>query len=422
MAGDGPPAAPPPASHSSRLKLSVVSSGKTCGPAPPAVSQAATLYAAASCGRRAASSGSDGSSNGSAGSSDPGREWVGRSYGSQLGKPVPVRPELAAELRSLAVLAGVADTAKLSRNVAALGPKPERRVVEHGAAVVQLLLSLGVPKAQLATLLERCPLLFSRPAEQRVALLFGQLAQLGLTAVEAARCFEQQPTAANVRSFEPAIAVLAELFAASSKAGGSRSGEQLLGDLLRQQPAAVGLLCTQPTILQQRISNLVQRYGPHWEQQNKQAVIVAAMQQQSWTLPFRPAAHLLAQEAVLQQELGQQPGDGTHLLATILQRHALAASCSPDTLQARVQALKAVSWVVEWLFALCSQQGFRGIRHASSALMWHPPALIVLPLSLAGVWAGPPVASWTRVSCRAASRRHRHLAAGTGGVAAAGCG
>ena len=358
-----------------------------------------------------------------ASSVDASAQWVERNHnGSHRGKLLPVRPELAAELRPLAALAGVADTAELSRNVAALGPKPERRVVEHGAAAAQLLLSLGVPRPQLAKLPGRCPLLFSWPANERPTLLFGQLARLGLTAAQAAQCFEQQPTAACVPSFEPAIPVLAALFAAGSKAGSSRSGEQLLGDLLRRQPAAVGLLERQPDTLQQRISNLVQRYGPHWEQQNKQAVIVAAMQQQSWTLPFRPAAHLLAQEAVLQQELGQQPGDGTHLLATILQRHALAASCSPDTLQARVQALKAVSWVVEWLFALCSQQGFRGIRHASLALMWHPPALIVLPLSLAGVWAGPPVASWTRVSCKAASCRHRHLAAGTGGVAAAGCG
>ena len=83
-------------------------------------------------------------------------------------------------------------------------------------------------------------------------------------------------------NFERAVPVLAALFAAGSKAGSSRSGEELLGYLLRGQPAAVGLLDLQPGLLQQRISNLVQRYGPHWEQQNKQAVIVAAMQQKCW--------------------------------------------------------------------------------------------------------------------------------------------
>ena len=251
---------------------------------------------------------------------------------------LPVRRELAAELRPLAAMAGIVDTAELSRRVAALGPKPERRVLEHGAAVAQLLLSLGVPRAQLAALLWCCPVLFSWPAEHRAALLFGQLARLGLTAGQAARCFELQPVAANAHSFDPAIVVLAELFAAGSKEGGGRSGEQLLGDYLRGQPAAVGLLKLQPDTLQQRISNLVQRYGPHWEQQNKQAVIVAAMQQHALLLT-RPAAHLLAQKAVLQQEVGQQPGDGTRLLASMIQYEARVAAASTQLLQQRARAL-----------------------------------------------------------------------------------
>lgn len=110
----------------------VVVYGKTCGPAAPVGSQAASFYAAASCGRQAASSGIDGSSNGGDGSSDSDSEWVERNYScAHHGKLLPVRPELAAELRPLAALAGVTDTAELSRRVAALGPKPERRVVEH---------------------------------------------------------------------------------------------------------------------------------------------------------------------------------------------------------------------------------------------------------------------------------------------------
>ncbi len=269
-----------------------------------------------------------------------------RSNGS--GQLLPVRPELAAELRPLAALAGVADTAALARAVAALGSDPERRVVEHGPVVAQLLLSQGVPRAQLAELLQRCPLLFRWPQEQRAKPLFGQLARLGLMAAEAVRCFLQQPTAAGKPSFEPAIGVLAALYAAGGKAGGGKSGEQLLGDLLRKQPAAVGLLELQPCTLQQRIGHLLQRYGPHWEQENKEAVIVAAMTQH-WALLTQNPAALLALEAVLQQELGQQPGDGTRLLASILQHQARAAGCDSGKMQARVRALKAVSALLAFL-------------------------------------------------------------------------
>ncbi len=75
-------------------------------------------------------------------------------WGSNDGKLLRLRPQLAAELRPLAALAGVADTAALSRAVTALGPGPQQRVLEHGAAVAGLLLSLGVPRAQLAQLLQ----------------------------------------------------------------------------------------------------------------------------------------------------------------------------------------------------------------------------------------------------------------------------
>ena len=245
---------------------------------------------------------------------------VKRSSGYKYGKLVPLRPGLAAGLQPLAAMAGVADAAELSRHVAALGPKCEAGVVEHGTAVAQLLLSLGVQRPQLAKLLERCLQLFSWPPGERAAVLFGQLARLGLTAAEAARCFDQQPAAANPRSFEPPIGVLAPLLAAGSKAGGSKSGEQLLGGLLQRQPAAVGLLMREASTLQQRLSNLEQRYGPHWSWENKQAVIVAAMGQ-NWKLPSLSPDNpgLLALEAALQQELGRQSGDGTRLLADIMQ-------------------------------------------------------------------------------------------------------
>ena len=304
--------------------------------AAPTCPQAA-LHVAAPLGQPAGDSGSGDSSSGG-----DIAEWVKKSTGANHGKLILVQPGLAAQLQPLAGRAGVADAAELSRAVAALGPKREAGVVEHGTAVAQLLLTLGVEPPQLAELLLRCPYLFSLPPGERAAVLFGQLARLGLTAAEAARCFEQQPKAATVPSFEPAIGVLAPLFAAGSKVGGSKGGERLLGGFLRGQPAAVGLLELQADALQERLSNLEQRFGPHWRQQNKQAVIVAAMEQYALLLT-RPPDTLRALEAALQQELGRQPGDGTRLLADILQYQALAAGCSEETLRQRARALVAVS-------------------------------------------------------------------------------
>ena len=258
------------------------------------------------------------------------------------GKLVPVRPGLAAELQPLAALAGVADAAAVSREVAALGPKREAGAIEHGTAVAQLLLSLGVQRPQLAALLKDCPYLFSWPPEQRAAVLFGQLARLGLTAAEAARCFERQPKAAGSLTFEPAIGVLTPLFAAGSKAGGSKSGEHPLGCFLRRNPVAALLLALQASRLHERFSNLEQRYGPHWRQQDKQAVIAKAMEQ-NWTLLALPPDTLRALEVALQQELGQQPGDGMRLLADILQHAPRAAGCSEGKLRWRARALVAVS-------------------------------------------------------------------------------
>ena len=277
-------------------------------------------------------------------------EWVKRSTGTaSLCKLVPVRPglaaelqPLAAELQPLAALAGVADTAALSWAVAALGPKREAGVVEHGTAVAQLLLSLGVQRPQLAVLLKDCPYLFSLPPGERAAVLFGQLARLGLMAADAARCFEQMPTASGSPTFEPAIGVLAPLFAAGSKAGGSKCGKQLLGGFLRRNLAAVGLLERQGGTLQQRLCNLEQRYGPHWRQQNKQAVIAKAMEQYALLLTRLPD-HLRALEAALQQELGRQPGDATRLLANMVQHAPRAAGCNEETLRQRARALVAVS-------------------------------------------------------------------------------
>lgn len=118
-------------------------------------------------------------------------------------------------------------------------------------AVAAWLRSQGIEEAQLQRLLLRCPLAFSWPVEERVGVLFGQLRGLGLTAAEAAWCFEHHPLAIKTPSFELAIAVLAELFAAGSMSSGP--ADQLIGGLLRGQPRAVRLLVFRSKALQERI-------------------------------------------------------------------------------------------------------------------------------------------------------------------------
>lgn len=87
-------------------------------------------------------------------------------------KQVPVPPELAAELAQLAVLVTV-NAASLSRVAAASPVGRQRGLVENGQQVAALLQQLGMQQEQLGRLLLRCPLLFSWPAEQRAAVLFG---------------------------------------------------------------------------------------------------------------------------------------------------------------------------------------------------------------------------------------------------------
>ena len=64
--------------------------------------------------------------------------------------------------------------------------------------------------------------------------------------------------------------------------------------------------------------------------------------QQNWVLQNLNPNHLLAVEEVLQQELGQQPGAGTRLLAGILQYQPRAAACSEVKLRRGLQSLVAV--------------------------------------------------------------------------------
>jgi hypothetical protein len=155
---------------------------------------------------------------------------------------------------------------------------------------------LGIRSSELGPLFCQCPELFSRAAEERAGVLYSQLMGLGLSAGQAARCFERQPEAAVSVSVEPAIAVLAPLLAAGSK-GGGRPGEQVLGDLLKGQPAAVRLLLNRGSAaLQRNLDNLLQ-LGLSKQQ-------VAAALKLSWALLTRTPEHLARLEAVVQQELG----------------------------------------------------------------------------------------------------------------------
>ncbi|KAI3427398.1 hypothetical protein D9Q98_010313 [Chlorella vulgaris] len=244
------------------------------------------------------------------------------------GKAVAVHPELVAGLAPLAAACGVADVAAVARAVAARNGPRQQGVLDHGLAVAAYLQGLGIDCAQLGRLLCRCPELLSWPSEERVAVLFSQLMRLGLSAGQAAVCFEQQPFAAGVPSFEPAIAVLAPLLAAGSK-GGGRPGEQLLGELLKKQAAAVLLLTLSSETLQGNVDNLLQ-LGLSEEQ-------VVRILPQFPTLLARSPEHLAKLEAVLRQEMGAD----RQLWVKVLHGAARVASCSDATVRQRAQALVA---------------------------------------------------------------------------------
>ena len=250
-------------------------------------------------------------------------------------KPVLVRPELAAELAPLAAQCGITDREALKalpRVVAAHGPTRELGLIENGQQVAAHLQQLGLQREQLGLLLLRCSYLFSWPADQRAAVLFGQLMGLGLTAAEAARCFEQAPVVARMRSFEPAIKELGALFAAASGAS-IKAGKRQLVQLLRKSPTAVRLLNVTADKLQQRLDNLQQRYGLSVAQ------LVAAMNMERSVL-CTTSAHLTALEAVLQDELGC---DGHQLFSALLATVPRVIDCGAERLRQRVKALVKVS-------------------------------------------------------------------------------
>ncbi|KAL4426245.1 hypothetical protein ABPG77_009860 [Micractinium sp. CCAP 211/92] len=247
---------------------------------------------------------------------------------NRKGTVVAVPADLEAQLAPLAQLCGCSPAA-LSRAVAAEGKPRQAGVVQHGAAVAAWLCSQGVSDVQLHRLLLCCPVLFSWPVEQRAGVLFGQLQGLGLTAAEAARCFEVKPLAATSPSFAPAIGVLAELFAAGSKSSGL--AEQLVGSFLLRQPAAAGLLKYGTETLQERIDSML-GLGL------SKAQLVAAARQ-TWAVLKASPARLAALGGVLQQELG----GGRELCAKLLRRVPRLAASSLETVRLRAQALVQAS-------------------------------------------------------------------------------
>ncbi|KAI3426941.1 hypothetical protein D9Q98_006885 [Chlorella vulgaris] len=204
----------------------------------------------------------------------------------------------------------------------------QQGILQHGPQVAAHLRGVGIGRSELGPLFCRCPELFSWPAEERAGVLYSQLMRLGLSARQVARCFKQQPGSAASPSFEPAIALLAPLLLAGSK-GGGRSGEQLLGDLLKGQPSALRLLQNGTESLQHNLDNLLQ-LGLRKQQ------VVAALSH-SWSLLTLHPDNLAKLEAVLQQELGANH----QLWVKVLRSAPRAASCSEATLRQRAQALTA---------------------------------------------------------------------------------
>jgi hypothetical protein len=249
----------------------------------------------------------------------------------RAGRRTSVVPEYDAQqlLRDMQ-LDGYGSADELSASMGKLPGIRQQGILQYGLQVAAHLRGLGIGSSELGPLFCHCPELFSWPAEERAGVLYSQLMGLGLTAGQAARCFEQGPEAAVSVSFEPAIAVLAPLLAAGSK-GGGRPGEQLLGDLLKGQPAAVGLLQYNAAALQRNLDNLLQ-LGLSKQQ------VVTALPQNAALLTYTPE-HQARLEAVVLQELGSE----RQLWVKVLASEPRTAGCTEATLRQRAQALVVVS-------------------------------------------------------------------------------
>ncbi len=306
------------------------------------------------------SSGShSGSSSSKFGGSTPDARYRGGS------KPSPV-PDVDSEqlLRSLG-LSGTADPAALLRNLRKLSGVRQQGVLDNATAVAAHLCSpaVGLTAQQAGQVLERCPVLFSWPPEQRAAVLFGELLGAGLTAGAAAKCFATYPPAAQSSTFAPGLAELAAILAHSQDRQAGRramvpAAQRTVAVLLSRIPAAVHLVSYAATSLQQRASEL--------QQAGCAASQVAAM---AWRHPellsADASAKLASRAALLQQELGL-PAAQVFSLAARHQPRWLSSSVS--TLQERAEALAKVSEVKVNAFGCVLLQDFRCVRHFVSCV------------------------------------------------------
>lgn len=215
----------------------------------------------------------------------------------------------------------------LVSKLAAMTEEERGYVLRHGTEVAQLMLALGMEPCQLARLVCACPELFAWPAaaQGRLPTRFEELLQLpGMTASDVARCFVEFPAAARAGpgTFAAAIEALTR---------DSRQPDELvmflhqLATLLRDRPSAVELLCQPAGHLAQRLADFEQRYSPYWDDRgtgdyegprrlNTPDKILAGALRANRHLLVTDWSHFLAVEALLQAELGHQPGDGTRLV------------------------------------------------------------------------------------------------------------
>ncbi|PRW05904.1 Cell division control 6 [Chlorella sorokiniana] len=261
---------------------------------------------------------------------------------------------LAAGLQPLADLAGVnaAAAERLCSKVATRSAEFQNLVVQHGAAVAQMLLALGVEQGQLAQLLSSCPELFTWTAAVRGRLpaRFEELLQLLMpdpepededtaakirqaAATAAAQCFIAYPEAAIAGSFAPAINVLAPV---GSHPDSLVLRPRQLARVLECAPATVELLCQPVNELQRGLDTFQQRYLEHWRKRDSTNFknpydpnakiknpddVLAGCLRKKWQVLLTDPAHLTQVEQMLQRSIGQEPGDGTRFVVYCIWHH-----------------------------------------------------------------------------------------------------
>jgi hypothetical protein len=152
--------------------------------------------------------------------------------------------------------------AELRRSMSKMNGIRQQGVLQHAAAVVAHLRGLGLEQQLLEQLFMRCPELFSWPPEERAEALFSQLMSSGLTAAEAARCFEAWPEAARYLSFAGSTAVVDGILSHSQDSNrGPKpkvpAAQRTAAAMLRADPSSVQLLQVDGTKLRRKSDGLL---------------------------------------------------------------------------------------------------------------------------------------------------------------------